>query len=733
MKTRDLRNVSFLFAALLITLLMGCFPDLEITPITSIDITGDEMVGETLDAEPTPALATGTYQWTRADAAEGVYSDIAGATGSTYGLVAADAGKYLKVSITGTDAYSGTVTSEVTDQIANAGQPMPTGLVGVAPTSFGGSDGKITSTTAAMEYKLSSSSDYTAATAGEITGLVAGEYDVRFSAILGFNASDAASVDVPEYELIQLTVSAPTLTTSKTYDGDTAAVVTAGDLVGVVSGETVTVSAEANYDTKDVGTGMTITVVYTLGGADAANYVKPVDYQVATGEITAIQLTVTAPALTKSKEYDGNTSVMVTAGDLVGVVAEDNVSVSAIATYESATIGTGKTITVEYTLSGDDAANYMKPVDGSDATGAITLKQLTVEAPTLTKSKEYDGETTVEVTAGALSGIIGTEAVTVSAVATYDTKDVGTGKTITVVYTLGGADKANYSKPVDDTDDTGEITALPITAIGAISGTVRVGEELTAGTLTPSGATADYQWKICDTEGGTYADIDGATASTYTLVVADEGKFLKVVAIGTGNYAGTVTSSATAAVAEKVYVAGDTGPAGGLVFYDKGSVSEGWRYLEAAPTDIAVSGTYIYGYYRTDPNGSPVLIGATATAVGTGQANTTDLVNAMSSNAYIDAFSFQSTSTTASYAAKLCDILVIDTFEDWFLPSKEELNLMYTNLKSNGWGGFTTTGFYWSSSEVSSMGASARIFDSTGNQADNNRSSPGHVRAIRSF
>jgi len=86
--------------------------------------------------------------------------------------------------------------------------------------------------------------------------------------------------------LAQLTITTPTLTTSKVYDGNTTAAVTAGTLVGVVSGETVTVTAAATYNSATVGASKTITVVYTLGGADAANYIKPIDYT-ATGAITA--------------------------------------------------------------------------------------------------------------------------------------------------------------------------------------------------------------------------------------------------------------------------------------------------------------------------------------------------------------------------------------------------------------------------------------------------------------
>jgi len=125
-----------------------------------------------------------------------------------------------------------------------------------------------------------------------------------------------------------------------------------------------------------------------------------------------------------------------------------------------------------------------------------------------------------------------------------------------------------------------------------------------------------------------------------------------------------------------IYKIGDAGPAGGFIFYDKGSVSGGWRYLEAAPSD------------QTDKNdiqwrnGYDLYI-KTSTAVGTGRANTKGIIAAQGSG---------------SYAANLCKNLIIGGFSDWFLPSKDELGLMYANLKKAGLGGFGE-GWFWSSSQ----------------------------------
>ena len=77
----------------------------------------------------------------------------------------------------------------------------------------------------------------------------------------------------------------------------------------------------------------------------------------------------------------------------------------------------------------------------------------------------------------------------------------------------------------------------------SISGTPKVGQTLTAA-LTPSGATANYQWQSASTSGGSYTNISGATGSTYVLAAGDLGKYIRVKATGTGSYTGEVTSAA---------------------------------------------------------------------------------------------------------------------------------------------------------------------------------------------
>ncbi|BDX37713.1 hypothetical protein CYCD_10680 [Tenuifilaceae bacterium CYCD] len=102
----------------------------------------------------------------------------------------------------------------------------------------------------------------------------------------------------------------------------------------------------------------------TIGSLSAgSNY--SISFTAASLEITPKPLTITDPTLTTAKQYDGTTVANVQAGTLLNIIASDesNISVSAQAYYDNASIGEDKTITVSYTLSGSASGNYLKPSD----------------------------------------------------------------------------------------------------------------------------------------------------------------------------------------------------------------------------------------------------------------------------------------------------------------------------------------------------------------------------------
>jgi hypothetical protein len=158
------------------------------------------------------------------------------------------------------------------------------------------------------------------------------------------------------------------------------------------------------------------------------------------------------------------------------------------------------------------------------------------------------------------------------------------------------------------------------------------------------------------------------------------------------------------------YKAGDFGPAGGIICYDKGEYSDGWRYIEMATPEVEFKSPW--GSYGIDVPG-------TGTDVGRGKENTILLVKFLNS--------LGETGT----AAQLCDELECNGYDDWFLPSKEELVyitlFMERDYKEHN--GYRT--WYWSSSQSSSKFVWMKI-DGTyrGIYAKNYVAS---VRAIRYF
>ena len=117
--------------------------------------------------------------------------DISGNTGT-------DAGDYTVRVTSKTDKWADGSTDAVTAawSIGKATQEAPTGLIGVAPTTVGGSDGKISGVTDKMEYRMAGERIYTPCSGTEIENLSAGNYFVRYAEDNNHFASSDAEVTV---------------------------------------------------------------------------------------------------------------------------------------------------------------------------------------------------------------------------------------------------------------------------------------------------------------------------------------------------------------------------------------------------------------------------------------------------------------------------------------------------------------------------------------------------------
>jgi hypothetical protein len=150
---------------------------------------------------------------------------------------------------------------------------------------------------------------------------------------------------------------------------------------------------------------------------------------------------------------------------------------------------------------------------------------------------------------------------------------------------------------------------------------------------------------------------------------------------------------------------------GGIIAYilqdgDPGYVAGEIHGIIAAPSDQSEGIVWW--------NGSFIVTGATGTPLGTGLTNTTAIVGAQGEG---------------SYAAKLCYDLVIGEYEDWYLPSKDELNKLYQNRVEIG--GFEEAA-YWSSTEFDFRNAWFQNLEFDIQDA-NDKLITFRVRAVRSF
>jgi len=189
------------------------------------------------------------------------------------------------------------------------------------------------------------------------------------------------------------------------------------------------------------------------------------------------------------------------------------------------------------------------------------------------------------------------------------------------------------------------------------------------------------------------------------------------------------------------YKIGDTGPAGGIIFYvadgedsrpdgitiqgygssgDNGYFAEYTAYyFEAAPVNETNSQWGVWALIDGVTNFSTETEreAGLAASIGVGRKDTQTIVNSTAFAALTDT------------AAQRCASKSLNGFTDWFLPSLGELNEMY---KAKGQIGIPTTGYFWSSSQAHTDYA-YRLYFNNGNQSFFNRPSSMLVRAVRAF
>ena len=324
-----------------------------------------------------------------------------------------------------------------------------------------------------------------------------------------------------------LTVTA--VTDTKVYDGTVSSV--GQPIVGtLVTGDAVNVAPIQIFDNILVGnthvliaSGLTIKKIST-GENVTANYNIQYVNSLADGVILGIPLTASNPTITNIKVYDGSPSAMVIPGILSGVAALDipNVVLTAIATYDNANTGSGKTITVTYGLSGSASSIYAAPSNFSITNGEITAKPLTVSTPMITESKVYDGNSTASVTPGILSGVEAADIANVSvvSVATYDNANVGSGKTINVTYGLSGSAATNYIAPLDYTVTNGIITGKTLTVISLQLATSKIYDGTTTVNFAVGSLSGVVQADIANvllTGSASYDNANAGTGKTITV------------------------------------------------------------------------------------------------------------------------------------------------------------------------------------------------------------------------
>jgi subtilase family serine protease len=353
--------------------------------------------------------------------------------------------------------------------------------------------------------------------------------------LIGAQAADYALADptpTTTANVTPLAITGSITAANKIYDGTNRATIATPSLSGVIGADHVTlVNGTATFDTKDVGDEKSVTDLgLALSGAQAGDYTLANPNETAVANITP--LAINATVTTASKIYDGTTNAAITSESVTGVLGVDDVTlVGGAASFSSKDVGL-RTVTITgLSLTGAQAGDYMLANATPTTTAGIT--PLSISGQITAASKPYDGSAAANIAGRTLSEVLGNDNVVLSGgSATFATKNVGTGKTVTATgLGLGGAQAGDYVLANPTETAAADIAALPIS--GSISASNKVYDSTTATTLASTFLTGVVNGDAVTLAGGSAAfnSPDVGTAATVTatglfLSGADAGNYL---------------------------------------------------------------------------------------------------------------------------------------------------------------------------------------------------------------
>ena len=422
-------------------------------------------------------------------------------------------------------------TASAVQTFSVSGANLTTNLVANAPTGFEvSSDGTTYGATASFTQTGGNASGSLRIRL-KSSALVSGTYNSQNITLTSTGAT-TVNITTPSsgnaVTAKALTISGITAN-NKVFDGNTSATLSGtAALVGVVSGDTVTLggTTTATFASSSPGTGITVNVTgYTIGGASVGNYT--LTQPTLSADITSAPTPVINSSLTASATY----GVVSTTYNITGTNGPIN-------SYNATGLPTGLSVnTSTGAITGTPSATpgaYNVSISATNAggTGSATLvytivaKGLTVSGATA-DSKEYDRTTAATITGSTLVGIVGADVVTISNTGAFASATVGTAIAITSTQTLGGANAGNYTLTLP-TGLTANITAKALTIASAAAQSKNFDGNTSAtitGTLTGVIALDVVTPNLSGTFASSAIGTGIAVTSTSTISGADAGNY----------------------------------------------------------------------------------------------------------------------------------------------------------------------------------------------------------------